>query len=338
MQRLFIILAMVGIVTACGRSTPAAQAPQVVEVTKIATVEVRRVVTSVVVMTATARPMTEATATAPPTAEATATVPPTAEATAVPLPPTAVSSMPTTNSPTASVVNGGNLRSETTVSARTVIGQVCPGDRVVVLTQQSVGAALWYKVQIITTASDCHPTRVAIGTEGWISSSLVSQPGSALASVPITVTISPSTSPTSPTSPTHPTRASIKALYPGLTWEERVNQTIGTDPTMPASRLFDGVRIDIRSSGSGLESAEFGTRLCNMPPESNYREQVLAHLGTFMQAVAPEMSVEEILRVSAQTDGFQNTEHLFKDGRRLIIQNVRVNCLSITVIVVNFPQ
>ena len=159
MHRLFIILTVLGILTACGSATSPAQAPQVVEVTKVATVEVTKVVTRVVVITATTQP----------TAEATVTTQPTAEATAPPIP-----TVPA-NSPTASIVNGGNLRSKPNVSASTVIGQVCPGDQVAVLDQQRVATALWYRVQIITTAADCHPSRVTTSTEGWISSSLVSQ-------------------------------------------------------------------------------------------------------------------------------------------------------------------
>ena len=230
MQRLFIILAMVGIVTACGRSTPAAQAPQVVEVTKVATVEVTSVVTRVVVITATSQPTVEATATVQPTVEATATVQPTVEATAtvqstveattVPLPASAVPSVPTANSSTASVVNGGNLRSETTVSAHTVIGQVCPGDQVTVLAQQSVGTAVWYKVQIITTVSDCHATHVAIGTEGWLSSSLISQPSSAVASLPPAVPVSdppPANPNTPPQTGTAPSFKEIRSQMQAMT-------------------------------------------------------------------------------------------------------------------------
>jgi len=174
MRRLFTILTMLGILTACGRATSIAKTPQVMEGTKVATMEVTSVVTSVVGITAIVQSTTKVTVTTQPTVEVIVT----------PMPTSALTATPTTNISTASVVNGGNLRSRTNVSASTVIGQVCPGDHVAVLAQQQVGVALWYRVQIITTAANCHPKRVAIGTEGWINSSLVSQPNNAVVNAP----------------------------------------------------------------------------------------------------------------------------------------------------------
>lgn len=127
-----------------------------VEETNVPTVGVTRVVTHMVVSTAT---MQQA--------------PPTVTLTATPMPVSALTTSTTVNLLSTSVVNGGNLRSETKLSVNTIIGQVCPGDRVAVLAQKQVGAALWYKVRIIATATNCDPKRVAIGTEGWLNRYLV---------------------------------------------------------------------------------------------------------------------------------------------------------------------
>jgi micrococcal nuclease len=67
------------------------------------------------------------------------------------------------------VNHGGNLRSAPRVAPDTVIGQVCPGDQVAVLDDQ----AGWYRLRVVKTMADCVPQRVGAGTEGWMSSSLV---------------------------------------------------------------------------------------------------------------------------------------------------------------------
>lgn len=71
--------------------------------------------------------------------------------------------------PIAYVNHGGNLRSAPRVAPDTVIGQVCPGDQVAVLDDQ----AGWYRLRVVKTMADCVPQRVGEGTEGWMSSSLV---------------------------------------------------------------------------------------------------------------------------------------------------------------------
>jgi hypothetical protein len=112
---------------------------------------------------------TEEPATAAPTAEtpaqATPTQAPAAQATPTQAPADAQGS--------AQVINGGNLRSEPRIAPDTVIGQVCPGDTAEVLQQQQAAGILWYRIRIATTAVDCHPERVATGTEGWLSSILL---------------------------------------------------------------------------------------------------------------------------------------------------------------------
>lgn|GEM_PF-2457379 len=73
--------------------------------------------------------------------------------------------------PVGVVINGGNLRTEPRVATSTVIGQVCPGDALLLLEQES--NQHWYRIRITTLAANCHPQRVAAETEGWLSSTLV---------------------------------------------------------------------------------------------------------------------------------------------------------------------
>lgn len=77
----------------------------------------------------------------------------------------------------AQVINGGNIRSAPRVSADTVIGQVCVGDRVELLEEQTIGDNnRWYRLRVVATADNCVPQRVSAGTEGWVSATLLSQP------------------------------------------------------------------------------------------------------------------------------------------------------------------
>ena len=68
------------------------------------------------------------------------------------------------------VMNGGNLRGEPKVTTSNVIGQVCPGDQVALL---DATTASWVKVRLVITAPDCDAKRVAAGTEGWLSTTLL---------------------------------------------------------------------------------------------------------------------------------------------------------------------
>jgi Bacterial SH3 domain len=88
--------------------------------------------------------------------------------------PTELKATATPSIPSGSVTNGGNLRSEPVVVASTVTGQVCPGDKVHIMGRQQTDNGLWYKVNVAETAGDCNTDRVKMGTEGWISSSLIS--------------------------------------------------------------------------------------------------------------------------------------------------------------------
>ena len=96
------------------------------------------------------------------------------------------SGTPAKNTPTAlpgplvgrsSVTNGGNLRSEPVVSAATVIGQVCVSDKVNVLEKRTLArGALWYRIQITDAPIACTPQRVAVGSVGWVSATLLTNP------------------------------------------------------------------------------------------------------------------------------------------------------------------
>lgn len=74
-----------------------------------------------------------------------------------------------------SVINGGNLREQPRIEPANVIGQVCPGDQVEWL-RLSSRPDRWAYVRILSTPLDCHPERVVEGTEGWLSTSLLSPP------------------------------------------------------------------------------------------------------------------------------------------------------------------
>lgn len=114
-------------------------------------------------------------------------------AAAVPTSGTPTSGTPTSGTPTSgtptrtaspepmigrsSVTNGGNLRREPVVSAATVLGQVCVGDKANVLEERKLASgARWYRIQITDAPSACVPDRVAVGSVGWLSASLLTKP------------------------------------------------------------------------------------------------------------------------------------------------------------------
>jgi len=199
MHRFFLTLALLGCLTACTGTTPTAQAPQVVnrEPARVETVEVTRVVSQVVIATPTSHPAEPTVVASEP--PATPAIEPTTMATEPSVTPTI--------GPAASVVNGGNLRSEARVAAATVMGQVCPGDQVEVLLQQRIAGVLWYKVHVTATQVNCDPTRVAVGAQGWLNSSLLSSPSAEVGSLPATPVANQS-----PIAPSTPSQASIAGL------------------------------------------------------------------------------------------------------------------------------
>ncbi len=148
---------------------------------------------------------------------------PTATPTPLPLPsPTAVIS-PTTSAPIAVgvVINGGFIRSEPRVVPETALGQVCPGDQVAFLEQQVAEGVLWYRVRVTAVAADCVVDRVAAGSEGWVSSLLLSEPVQ-----PSPTAAPPGTGSTAPL----PTAATV----PVLTAEAAARANIFQDPDIRA--------------------------------------------------------------------------------------------------------
>ncbi len=74
------------------------------------------------------------------------------------------------------VVQAGNLRRDTQLVPETVLGQICIGDAVAFLDERIVANITWYRIRVTSTSANCDPTRVAVGTEGWASSQLLSPP------------------------------------------------------------------------------------------------------------------------------------------------------------------
>lgn len=75
------------------------------------------------------------------------------------------------------VLSGGNLRSEPRVAAETVIGQICAGDQIEFLEQRTAAdGSLWYRIRVIEVATNCSPQRVSLGSRGWASATLLSEP------------------------------------------------------------------------------------------------------------------------------------------------------------------
>ncbi|WP_298819434.1 SH3 domain-containing protein [Chloroflexus sp.] len=136
-------------------------------------IEVSRVVanqTQIAIQTREARATAQqaATQSAIPTATATPTL------TATPPPPT---NTPEPIIGRAQVIQGGNIRSEPRIAQETVIGQVCVGDRVELLAERAIdGNNRWYRLRVIEISGNCVPQRVSVGTEGWVSATLLSQP------------------------------------------------------------------------------------------------------------------------------------------------------------------
>ncbi len=75
------------------------------------------------------------------------------------------------------VVHGGNLRSAPDVTPDTVLAQVCPDDRLIVLEEQHINETRWLRVRVAAPAADCVDARATVNTEGWVSSVLVAETG-----------------------------------------------------------------------------------------------------------------------------------------------------------------
>ncbi|NJP05275.1 MAG: hypothetical protein HC837_06425, partial [Chloroflexaceae bacterium] len=74
--------------------------------------------------------------------------------------------------PTGDIVVDSNLRSQPDIETETVIGQVCNGNRVVLLAQKDD----WYYVELIDQPASCSDTMLNVGQQGWLASSVLSIP------------------------------------------------------------------------------------------------------------------------------------------------------------------
>ncbi|HEX6291486.1 MAG TPA: SH3 domain-containing protein [Herpetosiphonaceae bacterium] len=75
---------------------------------------------------------------------------------------------PTPAETRATVVNGGNLRSEPRIAPETVVGIVAPGDVLVLLENRTLEGAIWHRVRVAEPKG-----AVPAGTEGWVSEKLL---------------------------------------------------------------------------------------------------------------------------------------------------------------------
>jgi hypothetical protein len=91
---------------------------------------------------------------------------------------TALASQPTAEPTLGSglVTSGGNLRKEPRVAPDTVIGLLWTGDQVTFLEEQLVGGQSWFRIRVITPATNRGGDGVGPGTVGWVSGTLLSQP------------------------------------------------------------------------------------------------------------------------------------------------------------------
>lgn len=75
------------------------------------------------------------------------------------------------------IVPGGNLRSEPVVADNTVIGQICRGDQVVLLEEQTTDTGLWYRIRVTGLGEDCEASqRLGVDAQGWVSNTLLGPP------------------------------------------------------------------------------------------------------------------------------------------------------------------
>jgi hypothetical protein len=80
-----------------------------------------------------------------------------------------ITAVPTTAPETrTNVVNGGNLRSEPRIAPETVLGQVAPGDVLVLLEERAAESGVWHRVRVVEPKGG-----LSAGTEGWISATLL---------------------------------------------------------------------------------------------------------------------------------------------------------------------
>lgn len=74
------------------------------------------------------------------------------------------------------VANGGNLRKEPRIAPETVIGQIWTGDEITFLEQSDVDGQVWFRIRVTKAADNRGGQGVPVGTDGWASATLLSQP------------------------------------------------------------------------------------------------------------------------------------------------------------------
>lgn len=77
---------------------------------------------------------------------------------------------------TGTVQTGGNLRNDTRIAPETVIGLIWAGDQIAFLERRDVNNQVWYRIRITQAAPNRGGVGVPVGTEGWASATLLSQP------------------------------------------------------------------------------------------------------------------------------------------------------------------
>lgn len=82
------------------------------------------------------------------------------------------------------VISGGYIRTQPDLADEVVQGEVCPGDSLTIFEEQTTDEITWYRVRVTAAAADCVANHIAVDTEGWISSVLVTEPVSATVSAP----------------------------------------------------------------------------------------------------------------------------------------------------------
>jgi len=161
---------------------------------------------------------------------------------------------------TTNVINGGNLRTEPRLAPETILGQVCPGDQVEVLTQQQALGALWYRVRITNTVLDCHPKRVPLNSEGWLSSSLLAPPQLG------TPSSLPSPNPTAPSSSPTPTAPSSPSSFLSVIRRGNLRTEIVLTPKTVIGEVCPGGIVELMGQQQALGELWYRVRLTKMGP------------------------------------------------------------------------
>ena len=111
---------------------------------------------------------------------------------------------------TATIIHGGNLRREPRVAPQTVIGQVCPGDRMTVTRTSVEGQTTWAYGTLTTLAAACDPARVPTGTAGWLSMTLLKLEAASVAPTATPAApAAPAATPVAPAAPSAPTNEQL---------------------------------------------------------------------------------------------------------------------------------